>query len=57
MITAQHPEYLEKQLRDFRSGNRTNDATGSMPNIAGRLSEPDIVALAAYIAALPRGNL
>jgi len=57
MITAQHPEYLEKQLRNFRSGSRTNDATGSMPNIAGRLSEPDIVALAAYIAALPRGTL
>lgn len=56
-ISAQHPDYLAKQLRDFRSGERANDETGSMPEIAGKLTDTDIDALAAYIAALPRERM
>ncbi|MEM8744634.1 MAG: c-type cytochrome, partial [Pseudomonadota bacterium] len=53
-ITAQHPDYLAKQLRDFRTGTRSNDPTGTMPGITSKLTEREIDALAAYIAALPR---
>ncbi len=53
-ITAQHPGYLAKQLRDFRSGDRSNDTTGTMPEIAAKLTDAEIDALAAYIAGLPR---
>lgn len=53
-ITSQHPGYLAKQLRDFRSGDRSNDASGSMNQIAGKLTDTEIDVLAMYIASLPR---
>ncbi|MGE0611078.1 MAG: cytochrome c [Hyphomicrobiales bacterium] len=56
-LTSQHPEYLAKQMRDYRSGGRGNDRTGEMPRIAARLSDAEIDALAAYIAALPRESM
>lgn len=51
-LKAQHAAYLEKQLRDWRSGARANDAT--MPAIAAKLSEQDIAALASFLASQPR---
>lgn len=56
-ITAQHPGYLAKQLRDFRSGERANDPDGAMAEIARKLSDADIEALAAHIAARPREGM
>lgn len=56
-LTSQHPEYLAKQMRDYKSGERQNDHTGEMHRIAARLSDAEIEALAAYIAALPRESM
>ncbi|MEO1204752.1 MAG: c-type cytochrome [Pseudomonadota bacterium] len=53
-LTAQHPGYLEKQLSDFKSGERANDATGTMAAIAQQLSETEVAALAAYLGSMPR---
>ncbi len=53
-LTAQHPEYIAKQLRDFREGNRENDGTGTMAQIAKALTEAEIGAVAVYLAARPR---
>lgn len=53
-LTAQHESYIAKQLRDFRAGDRNNDAGGHMRNVALRLSDGDIAALARYLAARPR---
>jgi cytochrome c553 len=53
-LTALHPDYIAKQLRDFREGARENDDTGTMAAVAKALSEPEIDALAIYLAALPR---
>ena len=53
-LEAQHPEYLVKQLQDFRQGNRGNDPGGVMQTIASQLPEADIEPLAAYIAAQKR---
>ena len=53
-ITAQHPGYIEKQLRDFKEGRRQNDPGGVMQNVAAKLSVQDISAVAAYAGSLPR---
>lgn len=55
LLKAQHAAYLEKQLRDWRSGARKNDPTRTMPAIAARLADRDIAALAAFLASQPRG--
>jgi cytochrome c553 len=52
-LSGQHPEYIEKQLRAFRAGDRTNDGDQMiMRSIADKLSDAEIVALANYIAGL-----
>lgn len=53
-LEAQHPDYLAKQLTDFKAGNRTNDPEGVMQAIAAQLSDKDVSELAAYIAAQER---
>jgi cytochrome c553 len=50
-VAGQYPEYVEKQLRDFKAKRRTND-TGNMTSVAATLSDDDIVNLAHYIANL-----
>jgi cytochrome c553 len=54
LLEAQHRTYLKKQLGEFRSGARANDPSGTMATIARKLSEPEIDALASYLAARPR---
>jgi len=54
LLKAQHAAYLAKQLRDWRSGERQNDLSRTMPAIAARLSDRDISALAAFLASQPR---
>ena len=52
-LQGQHAAYTAKQLRDYAAGNRTSDGkTRIMRDIAARLSEEDIVALASYIQGL-----
>jgi cytochrome c553 len=53
-ITAQHADYLRKQLVDFRDKARDNDPDGIMRAIAGALSEAEIEAVAVYAAARKR---
>src|SRR5262245_8207835 len=54
LLKAQHGAYLAKQLRDWRSGERQNDVSRTMPAIAARLSDRDISALATFLASQPR---
>ena len=53
-LTSQHADYIAKQLRDFRSGERANDTTSRMTAIAKALDDREIDALAAYLASMPR---
>lgn len=46
-LASQHPEYLEKQLTEFKSGKRANAV---MTGIASALSEEDMKNLAVYFA-------
>jgi cytochrome c553 len=48
-LAGQHPDYLAKQLSNFKEGVRKN---GHMQAIAGTLSEDDMKALAAYFGSL-----
>ena len=51
-LAGQYAEYTEAQLRAFRSGERRNDANKMMQAIAARMSDPEIRAVADYIAGL-----
>ncbi len=50
-VAGQWPEYVKKQLEDFKAKRRTNDA-GNMTSIAATLSDGDIENLSQYIANL-----
>lgn len=50
-VAGQYPEYVRKQLKDFKARKRTNDA-GNMTSVAGTLSDEDIENLAHFIANL-----
>ncbi len=51
-IAGQNATYLQSQLTKFRAGDRNNDTNSMMQNIAIKLSDDDIEALANYMAAL-----
>jgi cytochrome c553 len=48
-LAAQHPEYIGKQLRDFRDGRRK----GTMNEMAADLSDGEIAGLAAHFSTKP----
>lgn len=50
-VAGQHPDYVMKQLKDFRAKNRTNDA-GNMTAYSAKLTDDEIEALAHYISTL-----
>lgn len=50
-VAGQWPQYIKKQLEDFKAKRRTNDA-GNMTSVAYGLSKRDIDNLAQYIANL-----
>jgi len=48
-LAGQHPEYIAKQLENFKNGNRSG---GPMSGIASSLSGDDIAAIAAYLGSI-----
>jgi cytochrome c553 len=50
-VAGQWPQYVKKQLEDFKARRRTNDA-GNMTSVSGALSDDDIENLVHYIATL-----
>ncbi|MGZ4959804.1 MAG: c-type cytochrome [Methylomonas sp.] len=48
-LAGQHPQYLTKQMNDFKSGARE---AGAMNAIAKTLSDDDIKAVSAYLGSL-----
>lgn len=52
VISGQHQRYLNKQLIDWRAGERRNSPGSVMNAIAHRLSDQEIEALAEYISGL-----
>jgi len=51
-LAGQYAEYTDLQLKNFRSEERSNDPAQMMRNVADKLSDKQIKALADYIAGL-----
>ncbi len=51
-IAGQHAEYTEAQLRGFRAEERANDPNKMMRMVAIKMTDPEIKAVADYIAGL-----
>lgn len=51
-LAGQHPDYIIKMLKAFRSGERKNDPGEMMRNIAVNLTDEEIEAVAHYAAGL-----
>jgi cytochrome c553 len=51
-LAGQHAEYLEAQLKAFRTGERANDPNNTMRGVAGKLSDREIQGVSDYIAGL-----
>ncbi|MGW8227624.1 MAG: c-type cytochrome [Gammaproteobacteria bacterium] len=51
-VGGQHAPYVVKALKDFRSGTRKNDPGKMMQNIAARMTDAEIEAVASYMQGL-----
>lgn len=51
-LSGQHAEYVEVQLKAFRSGERANDPGSMMRGVAEKLSDREIRGVSDYIAGL-----
>jgi len=51
-LASQHAQYIETQLKAFRSMQRANDPGQMMRNIAGKMTDQEIQAVASYIQGL-----
>jgi cytochrome c553 len=51
-LAGQYAEYIEAQLKLFKSGQRANDPNRMMRGVAERMSEREMKAVAEYAAAL-----
>lgn len=51
-LSGQFAEYVEAQLKLFRTGGRANDPNGMMRGVAARMSDQEIKAVAEYAAGL-----
>ena len=51
-LSGQHAAYVEKAMKDFRSGKRTNDTNKMMQIIAEKMNDKEIKAVASYISGL-----
>ena len=51
-LAGQHAPYIEKALKDFRSGARTNDVNGMMQGVAANMTDAEIAAVAQFIQGL-----
>ncbi len=51
-IAGQHSQYVENQLKAYRSGERTNDPNAMMQGVAEKMSDEEITAVANYVSGL-----
>lgn len=51
-LSGQHPEYTVATLQDFASGERDNDPNAIMRDIASKMSDEEMQAVASYVYGL-----
>ena len=54
-VAGQHAKYIVKQLKNFKSGSRNNDAGKIMRNVALKMTDAEMEAVAEYMSGL-QGN-
>ena len=54
LLSAQHPEYLVKQMQELRDGSRSGDEAGVMQGQLKTLSDADIELISNYLASQKR---
>lgn len=52
IMSGQHAEYNETQLKAFRSGQRANDPNEIMRNISAKMTDEEIKAVSSYMSGL-----
>jgi len=52
VIAGQTKDYIVKQMKDFRSGERHNDPAGMMGGIASKMTDTEINAVAEYVSGM-----
>lgn len=52
-LAGQHAQYLMAQLQNFKSGVRANDANSVMQDIASKLTDGEMQAVAEYLSTVP----
>ena len=52
VLSGQHAQYVEQQLKNFRSGARSNDSNKMMRNVVHRMTDDEIRSVAEYIQGL-----
>jgi cytochrome c553 len=52
LLSGQHSAYMVQTLKDFRDGKRKNDPNSMMRDIASKMSDAEIEAVASYISGL-----
>ena len=56
LLLGQKAGYTTKTLRDFRSKTRTNDFNNIMQDVAAKMTDKEIEAVAAYLASMGPAN-
>jgi len=51
-LKSQHPEYIVAQMKKFKDGTRSNDPGKMMQNVAARMLDSEMEAVAAYLAGI-----
>ncbi len=52
MVSGQHAEYAETQLKTFRTGQRANDTNEIMRTISAKMTDEEIKAVSSYMSGL-----
>lgn len=55
-IAGQQPDYLQRQLSAFKSGERSNDVGAQMRRVTAQLSDKEIIQLTGYLARMQPGK-
>ncbi len=53
-LAGQNAAYVEKALKDFRAGTRTNDFNKMMQGVVARMTDAEIAAVAQYVQGLSK---
>lgn len=51
-LAGQNPAYAEAQMKDIKSGARSNGQSAAMKGVMGLVSDEEIKAIAAYLGTL-----